>query len=298
MTMVLGVGFLLLVSLVLSAAIAAVGTFFNNLLPGGAVVWEGVNFILSFGIITLLFAAIYKVLPDATIDWSDVWVGAAATALFFTIGKLLIGLYLGHASVGSTYGAAGSLLVFLVWVYYSAQILLFGAEVTQVYASKYGSRIMPAEGAINVTEVARANEGAPHTETIEQAAASKAGRQPVAVGAQAGGAGAHATTNGTGSSNGKAHTNAVADLSGTHTQGKANANGAAKASGKGQSKATSNAKQPRGDGGTRGAPDAVKKILWAGMVSGTMALGGIAARRASAGIWRVIMHEDPPTKEV
>jgi len=171
MTMVLGIGFMLLVSLVMSAALGVVGNFFNNLLPGGAVVWQVVNFIISFGVVMLLFAAIYKVLPDATIKWGDVWVGAAFTALLFTVGKLVIGLYLGHASVGSTFGAAGSLLVFLVWVYYSAQILFFGAEFTQVYARMYGSRIVPTEDAIAMDEVVRADQGMPHSSAVEKAAA-------------------------------------------------------------------------------------------------------------------------------
>ena len=128
------------------------------------------NVAISFAVITLLFAAIYKVLPDVEIAWSDVWTGAAVTALLFTIGKLLIGLYLGHASVGSTYGAAGSLLVLLIWVYYSAQILLFGAEFTQVYAREYGTRIVPDKSAVPVTEEARAKQGIPHEETVERAA--------------------------------------------------------------------------------------------------------------------------------
>ena len=173
MTMVLGIGFLLLVSLVLTAALGVVGNFFNNLIPGGAAVWQVVNFIVSFVVVMALFAAIYKVLPDATIKWNDVWVGAAVTALLFTVGKLLIGLYLGHASVGSTFGAAGSLLVFLVWVYYSAQILFFGAEFTQVYARMYGSHIQPADGAIAMEEVVRADQGMPHSSAVEKAAADK-----------------------------------------------------------------------------------------------------------------------------
>jgi len=171
MTMVLGIGFMLLVSLVLSAVLGVVGNFFNNAMPGGAWLWQIVNFAISFGVITLLFAAIYKVLPDATIKWGDVWVGAAVTALLFTVGKLLIGLYLGHASVGSTFGAAGSLLVFLVWVYYSAQILFFGAEFTQVYARMYGSHIRPSEDAIAMDEVVRAEQGLPHASAVEKAAA-------------------------------------------------------------------------------------------------------------------------------
>ena len=175
MTMVLGIGFLLLVSLALSAAISVIGGLFEGLLPGGATVWQLVNFGLSFAVVTLLFAAIYKVLPDVDIAWSDVWIGGAVTALLFSIGKLLIGLYLGYASVGSTFGAAGSLLVFLVWVYYSAQILFFGAEFTQVYARRYGSRIRPSEDAIGVTEEARAEQGMPHRETVEQAATGEGG---------------------------------------------------------------------------------------------------------------------------
>ncbi|HEX3244953.1 MAG TPA: YihY/virulence factor BrkB family protein, partial [Chloroflexota bacterium] len=148
LTMVLGVGFLLMVSLVLSAGISAIGTFLGNVLPGSVAFWEIVNVALSLVVITLLFAAIFKILPDAEIRWSDVWVGAIVTSLLFVIGKTLIGIYLGHSTVGSTYGAAGSLLVFLVWVYYSAQILFFGAEFTQVYARQRGARIVPSPGAI------------------------------------------------------------------------------------------------------------------------------------------------------
>ena len=172
MSMVLGIGFLLLVSLVLSAGLAALGRFFNELLPGASVLWEIVNFVISFGVVTGLFAAMYKLLPDVEIRWSDVWIGAAVTALLFTIGKLLIGLYLGNASIGSTYGAAGSLLVVLVWVYYSAQILFFGAEFTQVYARRYGSQIVPSEHAIPLTEEARAQAGMPRKEAVERAAAT------------------------------------------------------------------------------------------------------------------------------
>jgi membrane protein len=176
MGMVLAIGFLLLVSLVLSAGLSAVGNFLGGLLPGGEALWQVVNFVVSFGIVTALFAAIYKVLPDAEVQWSDVWVGAAVTALLFVIGKLLIGLYLGHASVGSTFGAAGSLVVLLVWVYYSAQILFFGAEFTQAYARRFGSRIEPSEGAVKVTEGARANQGIPHKEQVERLARPARGR--------------------------------------------------------------------------------------------------------------------------
>jgi membrane protein len=172
-TMVLGVAFLLLVSLVISAALAGIGTFLGGAFPGLAIVGEVINFVVSFGVITLLFAMIYKVLPDAKIAWNDVWIGAAATALLFTIGKFLIGLYLGRSSTASTYGAAGSLVIILLWVYYSAQILFLGAEFTQVYAKTYGSQIRPAENAVAVTEEARAQQGIPRTEKVAAVAASK-----------------------------------------------------------------------------------------------------------------------------
>jgi len=148
--MVIVAGFLLLVSLVLSAALAALGKFFSYLLPVPEGVLHGVNFVVSFAVITLLFAAIYKVLPDAKISWSDVWIGAAVTSLLFSLGKFVIGLYLGKGSVASAYGAAGSLVIILVWVYYSAQILLYGAEFTAVYAIRYGSRIVPTENAVSL----------------------------------------------------------------------------------------------------------------------------------------------------
>lgn len=141
--MVLTIGFLLLVSLILSAVLSGISNLRINVLPGFDSLWQLVNFALSFGFISLLFALIYKYLPDVKIRWQDVWVGSIITALLFTIGKFLIGLYLGQGSLGSTYGAAGSLIVFLAWVFYSAQILLFGAEFTQVYARKYGGKIRP-----------------------------------------------------------------------------------------------------------------------------------------------------------
>jgi membrane protein len=144
--LVLGTGFLLLVSLALSAALAAVATFMGHLLPIPAFLLESVNFLLSFAVITMLFAMMFKVLPDTEVAWSDVWMGAAVTALLFTIGKMLIGLYLGKSSVASAYGAAGSLVIVLAWVYYSAQILLLGAEFTHVYAKRRGSRVGPTSG--------------------------------------------------------------------------------------------------------------------------------------------------------
>lgn len=141
--MVLAIGFLLLVSLILSAILSGISKLEINLIPGLSPLWQLLNVAISFGLITLLFALIYKYLPDVKIRWKDVWVGAIITALLFTLGKFLIGIYLGRASLGSAYGAAGSLIVFLAWVFYSAQILLFGAELTQVYARKYGRKIRP-----------------------------------------------------------------------------------------------------------------------------------------------------------
>ncbi len=145
-TMVLGVAFLLLVSLVLSTVLTVFLDVGRGLLPGADWVWQIVNFLISFGVITFLFAAIYKVLPDVKIAWRDVWLGAAVTALLFTIGKYLLGLYLANA--GSAYGAVGSLVVFLLWVFYSAQILFMGAEFTQVYARRFGAGIQPDKGAV------------------------------------------------------------------------------------------------------------------------------------------------------
>ncbi len=138
--MVLVIGFLLLVSLVVSAVLAALGAWFDHLLPGWTVAWQGVNLLVSFGVITVLFAMMYKILPDTHVTWKDVWLGAAVTSLLFGLGKFGIGLYLGRSAVASSYGAAGSLAVVLLWVYYSAQILFLGAEFTQVYARRHGSR--------------------------------------------------------------------------------------------------------------------------------------------------------------
>jgi len=113
-------------------------------LPGGATLGQLLENAVSFLVITALFSMIFKVLPDVEIGWSDVWVGGAATALLFTIGKFAIGMYIGKASIGSAYGAAGSIVVLITWIYYSAQILYFGAEFTQVYATTHGTRVVPA----------------------------------------------------------------------------------------------------------------------------------------------------------
>jgi len=132
--MVLSVGFLLLVSLILSAALAFIGHSFGNLVSLPVSVLETLNFLFSFTIITVLFALMFKYVPDAKISWRDVGFGAIGTALLFTIGKFALGLYLGKASVGSTYGAAGSFVAVIVWIYYSSQIFFFGAEFTHVHA--------------------------------------------------------------------------------------------------------------------------------------------------------------------
>jgi membrane protein len=143
--MVLGLGFFLLVSLVVSTGMSALSHSVTAVLPGGAVVWQWVDFLVSFALITVLFALTYKIVPHVRIAWKDVWIGAAMTSLLFTIGKFLIGWYLAHNSVTSAYGAAGSVVIILLWVYYSAQVFFFGAEFTRVYAHKHGAGIVSAE---------------------------------------------------------------------------------------------------------------------------------------------------------
>ena len=181
--MILVVGFLLLVSLALSAALAAAGDSLGARLPDvSETLIHAVNFTVSFAIITALFAALFKVLPDAEIGWRDVWVGAIATSLLFVLGKYAIGLYLGRNEPQSAYGAAGSLAVLLLWVYYAAMIVLFGAEFTKTWAKVRGSGITPENGASRVkekkqrvrgpAEQAKAREETgrtpPRTETIEK----------------------------------------------------------------------------------------------------------------------------------
>ena len=138
--MIMGLGFLLMVSLVFSAGLAALEKWWAPWFGGWAALAQGVNFVVSFGLITIVFAMIYKVMPRAHVQWRDVWIGAGVTSLLFAIGKYLIGLYIGRSGVTSSFGAAGSLAVMLVWVYYSAQIFLMGAEFTWVYAHTFGSR--------------------------------------------------------------------------------------------------------------------------------------------------------------
>jgi len=137
--LVAALGFLLLVSLVVSALLTALSNYIDDYLPFGHLILQALTFIISFGFITLLFAAIYKILPDRRIEWHDVMIGAVVTALLFSVGKFLIGLYIGSSSTASSYGAAGSLIIVLLWIYYSAQIFLLGAEFTKVYAAHRGS---------------------------------------------------------------------------------------------------------------------------------------------------------------
>lgn len=149
-TVALGVGFLLLVSLVISATLSALRDYLNDRMPGIPVVWETLNITTSFVIAAALFAMIYKFLPDAKITWKDVWIGAAVTSALFTVGKYAISLYLGQTATASAFGAAGSFAVFLIWIYYSALISFFGAEFTQVYARRHGARIAPDEHAVRM----------------------------------------------------------------------------------------------------------------------------------------------------
>jgi membrane protein len=170
-TMVMGVAFLLLVTLVVSAVLATVTEHFRGLIPFPAL-WWALNIALGLGITTVLFALIYKVIPDAQINWHDVWVGAFATALLFSVGRVALSWYVGRSATVSPFGAAGSLVALIVWVYYSAQILFFGAEFTQVFATRYGSRILPSANAVVIHELEpepKAREG--RKERLDQAEA-------------------------------------------------------------------------------------------------------------------------------
>jgi membrane protein len=165
--MVLGIGFLLLVSLVIDTAIATMGKYAAGHLSGGVALWNIVELLFSFGVITVLMAMIFRVLPELKIEWRDVWLGASLTSLLFVLGKFGLGIYFAKSAVGSTFGAAGSLVIVLLWVYYSSQILLFGAEFTQVYARSYGSlrqeskskrvKSAPLATAVTVHKAARAS---------------------------------------------------------------------------------------------------------------------------------------------
>lgn len=163
--MVLTVGFLLLVSLVVSAGIAVLGTYLKSILPVGDIIANLINLLISILIIALVFTLLFRYLPDVKIAWRDVWVGAVVTSVLFTVGQFALAFYLQSGGVGKSFGAASSVIIVLVWIYYSAQIFLYGAEFTQVYASKYGSRVVPAENAQFVTEEARAQQGISDTKS-------------------------------------------------------------------------------------------------------------------------------------
>ncbi|HZI23537.1 MAG TPA: YihY/virulence factor BrkB family protein, partial [Chryseolinea sp.] len=148
--LILVVGFLLLVSLVVSAALGAVSEWASGYIPESLQIIFGVlDFLVSLSVVTLLFASIYKFLPDAKISWRDVWIGAAMTSVLFVIAKFGLGLYFGKSDPGSTYGAAGSIILIMLWVSYAGLILLFGAEFTQVFANRYGKKVQPTEAAVS-----------------------------------------------------------------------------------------------------------------------------------------------------
>ncbi len=148
--MVLGLGFLVAVSLALSAAITALTSSFGTSIPSG--VLYVVDLIVSLAVLTLLFAALFKFLPDGKVAWKSVWVGGLATAVLFVVGKFVLGLYLGHSKPGDSFGAASALAVLLVWIYYAGMIVLFGAEFTQAWATAHGHAIVPSDGAVKVVE--------------------------------------------------------------------------------------------------------------------------------------------------
>jgi membrane protein len=166
--MVMAIGFLLLVSLVFSALLEALQSYFaDSHVQTAAQVWSTANNLASFAVVTMLFALMFRVLPDVKLRWRDVFAGAVLTAVLFTVGRHLIGQYLGRVGVGQRYGASRSLVALLVWVYYSAQILFLGAEFTKVWSRRHGVRVVPTEVAVPVTEEARAQAGIAHKEVVQ-----------------------------------------------------------------------------------------------------------------------------------
>lgn len=173
-SMVIIIGLLLLVSLLASATLSTVNEFFSHILPVPPILLSGTNFLVSLALITVLFASIFKVLPDVEIAWRDVWVGAGLTSLLFVIGKSLIGFYLGHTSTTSIFGAAGSLVALLFWVYFSAQIFFVGAEFTQVFSRKKGQTIRPDKNAVRIVRHAdEAVDASAQEEPDEEASTKK-----------------------------------------------------------------------------------------------------------------------------
>jgi membrane protein len=175
-TMVLAIGFILLVSLMLSTLLTTFGDFVGNMVSDATILLWIVNFVISFGIITLLFALIFKTIPDVDIAWRDVGIGAVLTAVLFKIGEYALGIYFERSDPTSSFGAAGSVILLLLWVYYSVQILFLGAEFTQVYATEYGSGIRPERGAVVLTEEAKAKQGMPSEEKVAKEKARQTDR--------------------------------------------------------------------------------------------------------------------------
>jgi membrane protein len=178
-TMVLTIGFILLVSLVLSTLLTTIGNFVGGLVSDAEVLLLIVNFVISFGIFMLLFALIFKTIPDVEMSWRDVFVGAAVTALLFKIGEFALSFYFERSDPTSAFGAAGSIILLLLWVYYSAQIIFLGAEFTEVYARRIGSGIRPDEDAVALTPEARAQQGITKEDEVKrQARAQNSANQP------------------------------------------------------------------------------------------------------------------------
>lgn len=165
-TMVLAIGFVLLVSLLLSTLLTSFGDFVGQIISETEMILLVVNFVISFGAIALLFALIFKVVPDVHITWRDVAIGAVLTAVLFKFGEYALGIYFERSDPTSAFGAAGSVILLLLWVYYSVQILFLGAEFTQVYATEYGSGLRPERGAVVLTEEAKAKQGMPSEEKV------------------------------------------------------------------------------------------------------------------------------------
>jgi membrane protein len=152
-SIVLAIGFLLLISLVISILLAALGMYMSGRLQLPSAIWQAWDFLISFMVVSCLFAMIFKLLPNVLIGWRDVWLGSVSTAFLFTVGKFVIGYYLAASSIASSFGAAGSVVIVLVWIYYSACILFFGAEITKVYARKFGSGVVPNSRAVLVDDL-------------------------------------------------------------------------------------------------------------------------------------------------
>lgn len=178
MAMVLGIGFLLLVSMVLSTLVNAFARFVGNLASVASWLFPLFNEVTSFIVVSLLFALIFKVLPDVRIRWRAVWLGAVGTAVLFTAGKFLLGLYLAHETVTSAYGAGSAFIVILLYVYYSSLVLFVGAEVTQVYARHSGDYILPNKYAVQITDAQRAEQGIPRQRQVEEAARGRPAPSP------------------------------------------------------------------------------------------------------------------------